>query len=73
MNSPLIRDLPSIAKNLKNARDMATFKRIMPFCRPFLRLLGADVQKMDEALDEVDDLVRQIEEMAQIPDRFNDI
>jgi len=73
MNSPLIRDIPSIAKNLKNARDMAAFKRIMPFCRPFLRFLGADVQKMDEALDEADDLVRQIEEMAQIPDRFNDI
>ncbi|MEQ8542305.1 MAG: hypothetical protein RIB93_33235 [Coleofasciculus sp. D1-CHI-01] len=73
MNSPFIRDIPSIAKNLKNVRDMATFKRIMPFCRPFLKLLGADVQKMDDALANVDDLVRQIEEMSQIPDRFNDI
>lgn len=73
MNSPLIRDIPSIAKNLKNARDMATLKRILPFCRPFLKLLGADVQKMDDALANVDNLVQQIEEMSQIPDRFNGI
>jgi len=73
MNSPLIRDIPSIAKNLKTARGMATFKRIMPFCRPFLKLLGADVQKIDDALANVDDLVQQTEKMSRIPDRFNNI
>ncbi|MHC5722910.1 MAG: hypothetical protein ACYT04_33460 [Nostoc sp.] len=73
MDTPLIRDIPSIAKTLKNARDMAAFKRIMPFCRPFLKLLGANVDLMDDALDKVDDLVQQIEEMSKIPDRFNDI
>lgn len=73
MNTPLIRDIPSIAKALKEARDMAAFKRIMPYCRPFLKLLGADVEKMNDALYKVDDLVRQIEEMSQIPDRFNHI
>ena len=69
----LIKDIPSMAKALKNARDMAAFKRIMPYCRPFLKLLGVDEKKMDDALDKVDDLVRQIEEMSQIPDRFNDL
>jgi hypothetical protein len=73
MSSPLIRDIPSIAKTLKDAKDMAAFKRIMPFCRPFLKLLGADVAKLDNALSQVDELVRQIEEMAKIPDRFNEI
>jgi hypothetical protein len=73
MNTPLIRDIPSIAKTLKDARNMAAFKRIMPLCRPFLKLLGVDVEKMDDALDKVDDLVRQIEEMSKIPDHFNDM
>lgn len=72
IDTPLIRDIPSIAKALKDARDMAAFKRIMPYCRPFLKLLGVDVEKIDDALDKVDDLARQIEEMSQIPDRFND-
>lgn len=73
MSSPLIRDIPSIAKTLKNAKDMAAFKRIMPFCRPFLKLLRADVAKLDDASSQVDELVRRIEEMSKIPDRFNEI
>ncbi|NQE35727.1 hypothetical protein E5S67_03462 [Microcoleus sp. IPMA8] len=73
IDTSLIKDIPSMAKALKNARDMAAFKRIMPYCRPFLKLLGVDEKKMDDALDKVDDLVRQIEEMSQIPDRFNDL
>jgi hypothetical protein len=41
----LSKDIPSMAKALKNARDMAAFKRIMPYCRPFLKLLGVDEKK----------------------------
>ena len=73
MNEPLIRDIPTIKKNLEDMRNMAMFKRTMPFLRPVLRIFGVETDKMDEALANVDDLVRQAEELAQIPDQFNDL
>lgn len=52
---------------------MAVLKRVFPFARPFLKVLGADVEKMAEALAKVDDLLCQTEELSRMPDQFNDI
>ncbi len=71
MDEPLIRDIPSIKKTLESTRNLASLKHALPTLRPFLRLLGIDVDGIDHALANVDDLTRQVEELARIPDRFN--
>ena len=73
MSDPLIRDIPSIKKMLEDAQNFKTLKHAMPFLRPLLRLLGVDVAAMDEALSGLDDLVKMTDEIATIPDRFDDI
>lgn len=71
--SPLIRDIPSIKKTLDDARAFAQVKRAMPLLRPILRLLGVNAEKISEVLANVEDLGRRAEELARIPDRFNDL
>ena len=73
MEEARISDIPSFKKGLEEARNFATFKRAMPFLRPIFKLLGVDVVKMDDAFANIDDLVKQVEDLASIPDRFNDL
>lgn len=73
IKSSSIRDIPQIAENLNNVKNLATVKKTMPFCRPFLKILGIDTQKIDEALVKVDNLIVQMKEISEIPDRFNNI
>ena len=73
MKEPRISDIPSIKKILEDARNMATVKRAMPFFRPVLKLFGVEVEKIDDAFANIDDLVQQASELASIPDRFNDL
>ncbi len=70
---PLIRDIPSIRKNLETARAFKQMKALMPLLRPFLTLLGVKVDRLDEALLNVDKLAKATEELAAIPDRFNNL
>ena len=49
------------------------FDVAFPFFKPVLRVLGVDVAKADEVLSQVDDLKVKAREMAEIPDRFNEI
>lgn len=71
--SPLIRDIPSIRKNLETARTFKQMKAWMPLLRPFLTLLGVEVDQLDAALVNTDELIKASEELAAIPDRFNDL
>jgi len=70
---PLIRDIPSIKKTLDDIRAFGHFKRALPFLRPLLRLLGANTDRINEALANFDALAHQAEELARIPDRFTDL
>jgi hypothetical protein len=70
---PLIRDIPSIQKTLDGIRAFRQFKRALPILKPFLRLLGVNVDQIDAALIDFDELAREGEELARIPDRFNDM
>lgn len=72
MSKPSIRDIPQFRKLIGEANNIAALKRAMPFLRPLLRLFGINVHTLDEALVEVGELSRQVEELAQFPDRFND-
>ena len=70
---PRIRDIPSIKKTLDDIESFAQFKRMMPLLGPVLKLLGADVKGMNENLAKVVDLRREAEELARVPDEFNDL
>lgn len=71
MNEPLIRDIPTIKKALEDVNNFRTFKCVLPVLRPFLNILGVKTENLDEALTNTDELARQAEELASIPDRFN--
>jgi hypothetical protein len=73
MEEPRIADIPSIKKTREELRNLAQVKKAMPFLRPLLRLLGVDVAGIDESLSQMDDLMREGNEMARILDGFNDL
>ena len=73
MEEPLIRDIPTIKKNLELVRGMKTLKAIMPLLKPALRLLGLNVEGVSDALSQVPELERMAEELAAVPDHFNDL
>jgi len=72
MTEPSIRDMPSIKKILEDARNMQALKRAMPLLRPILKLLKTG-EKVEEVLANVDELAQTAEELASIPDRFDDL
>lgn len=69
----LIRDLPKFRKAIQDVKVLKSIKVIMPVLRPFLRLLGEDTNQMDKALAQTEELERMAEELASLPDRFNDL
>jgi hypothetical protein len=73
MEEPLIRDIPSIKKSLEDLRNFKAFKKARWLWRPIFKLLGADVKQIDEGMFKVDELEVMIQELAMIPDRFNDL
>ncbi len=73
MSEERIRDIPSIANLLRDAEGAALLAKWLPRVEPLLRLLGVDVNKMNEALASVDDLKRATEELTSIPDHFNQL
>jgi hypothetical protein len=68
-----IRANPSIRKIDDQAREALAFKRAFPLLKPIFRLLGVDVKKLEEALSRIDGLVARTEELASLPDRFNEL
>lgn len=72
-HAPRIQDVASYKKLRDEMRAAAQLKRAMPILRPLLRVLGADVQALDEEFSKLDALVQQTEELTGLPDRFNDL
>jgi hypothetical protein len=73
MSEPLISDIPQIKKNLEQVEGVKSLKAAMPFLCPVLKLFGVDVGQMEEALGGTHELERMAEELASIPDSFNDL
>lgn len=70
---PHIRDIPTIKKLLQDLENLETIKDTMPLLSPLLKQLGVDKDKIDKGLDKIGELKPSAEEMASIPDRFNDL
>jgi|SRR5579862_4022431 len=73
MSEVRLQDIPSIKNLLKDARNFDAFRRSMPLLRPVFRLLGMDVGKMDELVARGEALAPATEEVASLPDRFNNL
>jgi hypothetical protein len=70
---PKIRDNPSIKKLLDDSQNFAHVRRVMPLLGPVMRLLGVDVDGLNETLSKTPELAREAEELARVPDEFNDL
>jgi hypothetical protein len=73
MDEEKIQDIRSIKKLLKDQDNFTALRKAMPFMRPFLKLLKVDTLKMDDAFEKFDSMKDQLNRLATIPDKFNDI
>src|SRR5882762_10845092 len=73
MSDSRIRDIPRIKEMLDQAKSMQALKTISPVLLPLMRLMGIDVSQTEQALKSFEALQQTVEEMAGIPDRFNQL
>ena len=70
---PRIRDIPRINKPIQDIQNLKAAKEALPLLNPLLKQLGIDTDKIDLELAKVEEMGRSAEELASIPDRFNDL
>lgn len=66
-----LRDIASMNELSTTATSIVQMKQAMPILGPLFKEFGVDVDKMDDALQNVDVIARQTNEFVRIPDRFN--
>ncbi|CAM3932118.1 MULTISPECIES: hypothetical protein [Paenibacillus] len=66
-----LREIASMKDLSTNATSLVNLKQAMPILSPFLKEFGAEVDKIEDALQGVDGMARQTSEFVSIPDRFN--
>lgn len=67
-----IKDIPSIKKLREEANQFMNFKKGWPFLKPILRLFGVDTRKIEEQLNELPEMYKEVMKITDIPDKFND-
>ncbi len=70
---PSIRDIPTINKPIQDIQNLKNAKDALPLLKPFLKQFGIEGDNIDLELAKVEALSRSAEELASIPDRFNDL
>jgi hypothetical protein len=73
VKEPRIRDIPRINKSIHDIQNLKAAKEALPLLNPFLKKFGIDTDKIDSELSKVEEMGRSAEELASIPDRFNDL
>ncbi|MGC5776651.1 hypothetical protein [Paenibacillus pabuli] len=66
-----LRDIASMQELSANATNMVHLKQAMPILEPLFKEFGVEVDKMEDALQNIDGMARQTSEFVSIPDRFN--
>lgn len=66
-----LREIASMKELSSNVTSLVNLKQAMPVLSPFLKEFGAEVDKMEDALQGIDGMARQTSEFVSIPDRFN--
>lgn len=72
MTGGKIRDIPKIRELLETARALSRFEQIFPLIKPVLEQIGVDVDGVEEALGSIEKIEREMNELATLPDRFNE-
>ncbi len=74
MRNEKIKDIPKIQELLNRAHELERLKSTYPYLETVLKNLNVDIDRINDALDNADvkDLAQRAEEIAEIPDRFND-
>jgi hypothetical protein len=73
MEEKPIKDIPSLKKFHEDAQNFLALKNEWPSLRPLFKVLGADVEKIDDVLRQVEPLVEKTNELTSLPDEFNDL
>lgn len=68
-----IKDIPSISKTQKDAESLANIKKAWPILRPLFKTVGVDIDKMEDPLSKIDELIEKSKELISIPDQFNEL
>ena len=73
MNEGDIKDNPSLKNLRRDADKLRHLRKAWPLLRPIAKALGVDITNINRILDESARLVEQVDEMTDIPDRFNQV
>jgi len=73
MSDDEIKDIDSLKKLSRDAEQFAAFKKLWPSVKPVAKMLGIDTGKVDDQLNKIPDLDKQIQELVTAPDKFNDL
>lgn len=68
-----ISNIPKFQKLKKDISVFKIFYMVWPTLRPLAKMLGVDVEGIDEQLKQVPELSRSFDEMILIPDQFNNL
>ena len=68
-----IKDNPSLKKLRDDATQSMYFKKGWPFLKPILKLFGVDTTKIEEQLNKLPQMYKEVMKITDIPDKFNDI
>lgn len=66
-----LRDIASMKELSTTTTNMVHFKQAMPILGPVFKEFGVEVDKMEDALQNIDGMAKQTSEFVSIPDRFN--
>jgi hypothetical protein len=70
--SSKIQDIASIDKFRREMESIEAIRKILPFFR-WTKWLGLDISKIEKELEKAGDMRQQAEELAKLPDKFNEL
>jgi hypothetical protein len=68
-----IKNIPTLKKMLADSKNMEQLVKVLSALGPILRVAGVDSKQIAANLPEIQELRRQAQEIAALPDRFNDL
>ena len=71
--SEKLRNVYKIKKILDEIESFDSFRKSFPIIKPFLKAINVDVNSIEKAFQDFQNLEPKIKEFSELPDRFNDL